>query len=65
MRPPSSVLVLRQEEGAAVLYVEGVEIPSDYDGVVFVPMDDAGAWKMLIAKELKAAGFGIDMNKAV
>ncbi len=47
------------------LYVAGVEIPSDYSGVVFVPLDDAGMWRMQLAKELKAAGFDVDMNRAL
>jgi predicted nucleotide-binding protein len=44
------------------LYHQGVEIPSDYDGVAFVPQDEGGAWRFSLAKELKSAGFEIDMN---
>ena len=40
----------------------GVEVPSDYSGVVFIELDGAGAWRMLVAKELYAAGLPIDMN---
>lgn len=47
------------------LYQEGVEIPSDYHGVAFISIDPAGAWKFLLAKELKAAGIPIDINQAV
>ncbi|MCB9887056.1 MAG: nucleotide-binding protein [Planctomycetes bacterium] len=47
------------------LYVDGVQIPSDYDGVLFVALDAAGAWKMLLGREMKAAGLDIDMNAAV
>ncbi len=47
------------------LYREGVEIPSDYAGVLFVPLDENGAWKLKLAKEMKAAGLQIDMNKAL
>ena len=42
-----------------------VEIPSDYDGVVYVPLDDHGAWKMSLVKELKAAEFDVDANFAL
>ena len=42
-----------------------VEKPSDYDGVVYVPLDDHGAWKMKLVKELKAAGFDVDANRAL
>lgn len=45
------------------LYEPGVEIPSDYAGVVFVELDPAGAWHFKLGKELKAAGLAVDMNK--
>jgi predicted nucleotide-binding protein len=44
------------------LYTEGVEIPSDYSGVLYTKMDPSGAWRLEIAKELKAVGFPVDMN---
>jgi len=47
------------------LYKEGVEIPSDYSGTVYIPMDSRGAWQLLIAKEIKQAGIEIDLNKAI
>ena len=39
------------------------EIPSDYSGVVYIPMA-SNAWKMALIKELKAAGLHVDANKA-
>ncbi|GEM_PF-1044947 len=47
------------------LVVEGVEIPSDYSGVVYIKIDREDAWKHKLARELKAAGLPIDMNKIV
>jgi len=47
------------------LYSPGVEIPSDYSGVLFIELDDRGAWRLSLAREMKAAGFKIDMNLAV
>lgn len=47
------------------LYQDGVEIPSDYNGVLFVKLDNGGAWKFQLAKEIKAAGIDVDLNKAV
>lgn len=47
----------------AALYEEGVEVPSDYDGVLFVPLDSAGGWRFLLARELKAAGLAVDFNR--
>ena len=48
-----------------VLYKKGVEIPSDYKGVLFIPLDDADVWKSLLVKEMKESGIAIDMNKAI
>lgn len=45
------------------LYRCPMDLPSDYIGVGYILMDDAGAWKYELAKELKAAGFSVDMNK--
>ena len=47
------------------LYKEGVEIPTDYQGVLYTPLDAAGAWQVKLAKELQAIGFDIDLNKLV
>ncbi|MEQ8765159.1 MAG: nucleotide-binding protein [Planctomycetota bacterium] len=47
------------------LYRGSVEVPSDFLGVLYVAFDDAGAWQMKLAKELKAGGFDIDTNRAV
>ncbi|MFA6054750.1 MAG: nucleotide-binding protein [Thermodesulfovibrionales bacterium] len=52
-------------ERVCALYEEGVEIPSDYDGVVFVPLDKSGGWRLLLGRELRAAGLDIDLNKII
>jgi len=44
------------------VYVPGVEIPSDYAGVVFVEMDSHQGWKNTLARELRDVGFHIDLN---
>ena len=44
------------------LIKENVEIPSDISGVVYIPYDKEGAWKIKIAKEMKATGIQIDFN---
>jgi predicted nucleotide-binding protein len=49
----------------AALLKGDVEKPSDYDGVVYIPMDAGGAWKLQLAKELKATGLNVDLNDAV
>ncbi len=42
-----------------------VELPSDYDGVVYIPLDDAGGWKLRLVKELQEVGFDVDANRAL
>ena len=50
-------------ERVAALVKGGVERPSDFDGVVYIDLDDSGAWKMMLARELRAAGLSFDANK--
>ena len=47
----------------AVLLAGGVKSPSDIDGVGYLKMTED--WKLQLAKELKVAGFDIDLNKAI
>ena len=49
----------------APLYESGVELPSDYTGVEYIKIDSAGAWKMKLVQELRAAKLDVDMNKAL
>ena len=49
----------------AVLFDESIELPSDYRGVEYIKIDIDDAWKLKLAKEMKAAGMAIDMNKAL
>jgi len=46
---------LGRERVCAVLKGD-VERPSDYDGVTYIPFDDGGGWRLLLARELKAGG---------
>lgn len=41
-----------------------LEIPSDFAGVVWEQMDNGNSWKLALARELKAAGHDVDLNKA-
>lgn len=52
-------------ERVCAIYEPGVEIPSDYDGVLWIEHDHNGAWKTLLAKEMKAAGLNIDLNDLI
>ena len=40
-----------------------VDTPSDYEGVAYTELDDAGGWKMQLVRELKAAGFPVDADR--
>lgn len=42
-----------------------LEIPTDFAGMVWEPLDVGGAWKTALARELKAAGYPIDWNKVM
>lgn len=46
------------------LYGQGVELPSDVQGVLYVSFAD-DKWRLLLAKELKVAGFNIDLNQLI
>jgi predicted nucleotide-binding protein len=48
---------------AALYRGEDIEIPSDYDGVVYIPYDTSDGWKLKLVRELKECGYDIDMNK--
>jgi len=45
------------------LHKGNVELPSDIHGVIWENLDENGAWQFKLAKELKNAGYDIDMNK--
>ena len=46
-----------------VLHKEDVEIPSDFQGVLYVRMDSDDGWQLKLAKEIKNAGIEVDLNK--
>jgi predicted nucleotide-binding protein len=47
----------------ALLYSDGIEIPSDLAGIEYIPYDSKDAWKYRLGKELKEASYPIDLNK--
>ncbi len=50
-------------ERVRILYEEGVELPSDIHGIIYVQMDERGAWKLDLAQEMASVGIIVDMNK--
>ncbi|MCW2554230.1 MAG: hypothetical protein JWR78_4011 [Mycobacterium sp.] len=43
-----------------MLYDDGVETPSDLDGLVYIGVDGRGAWKIELTREIEAAGLTVD-----
>jgi hypothetical protein len=43
-----------------VLYERDIELPSDIKGLLCVPIDNSGAWRNALARELQAAGLNVD-----
>jgi predicted nucleotide-binding protein len=54
-----------KRKGVCALQVSGLENPGDYDGVVYVELDDAGAWKQKLARELHEANVQFDAHDAL
>jgi predicted nucleotide-binding protein len=48
--------------GICVLKDDAVQVPSDIMGVVYTPIDQNEAWRLNLAKELRGAGYDIDLN---
>ena len=46
-----------------VLYKEGVELPSDIHGILYLLMDDSNGWQLKLGQEMQAAGLPVDLNK--
>ena len=40
-----------------------VEIPSDYSGVLYIPLGSSNDWKKNLVRELRSAGFDVDANR--
>ncbi|MDR2691494.1 MAG: nucleotide-binding protein [Dysgonamonadaceae bacterium] len=45
-----------------LLLENGVEKPSDLDGIVYTPIDENDGWKLKLVKELKAAHFTVSAD---
>ena len=50
-------------QNVCALYQEGVDIPSDYSGVLFVKVDSGGAWRYQLGHEIREAGLQVDLNR--
>ena len=45
------------------IYKGEVESPSDIDGILYVKMDESGAWRQKLTQEMKSAGLPIDESR--
>ena len=50
-------------KNVAALVDGKLELPNDISGVVYISLDEASAWQLHLAKEMKQSGYDIDMNK--
>lgn len=48
----------------ALVTDQGLEKPSDYEGVVYVSHDKSGAWKLALAREFTALGIKFDASRS-
>jgi predicted nucleotide-binding protein len=48
----------------AVLYEDGVELPSDYKGIVYISLVDE-TWRYKLLQELRATGLDYDLNEII
>ena len=52
--------------GRICFMVEGKQaLAPELDGVARHTLDDAGLWRLLLAREMKQAGLAVDMNRAL
>ena len=52
-------------EKSLVLTKGDLELPSDILGLVYEKLDDGEGWKLRLARELKEAGYSVDLNAAI
>jgi predicted nucleotide-binding protein len=45
------------------IFDQDIEMPSDLGGILYVPYDPSGSWRLRVAKEIRAAGYDVDLNR--
>ena len=50
-------------ENVCALVKGDIETPTDISGVVYIPMDEGGGWKLAVAKEMKKRGYNVDPSE--
>ncbi len=54
-----------KRKNVCVLYKENTELPTDLLGILYIPFNESGEWKLNIAKELKDAGLKFNFEAAL
>jgi len=54
----SRVVAIYREE-------EGFDLPSDIFGIIYVPYDKGGAWRMKLCQELRASGYDVSADNLI
>jgi predicted nucleotide-binding protein len=49
----------------ALMCEQDIELPSDTSGLVYIPLDSAGAWRFDLARELKAADIDVSLDRGI
>lgn len=49
----------------AALVSGNIELPKDISGIVYIALDNANAWHLQLAKEMKNVGYNVDLNKLI
>ncbi len=52
-----------QRARVCVLLKGHMPFPSDIEGIAWIPLDDRGAWQLLLANEIAESGIKVDLNK--
>ena len=52
-------------QNVCALNEPGLELPSDFVGVGYIEMNGTSTWRTELAKEIRAAGIDVDLNRAI
>lgn len=44
---------------------ENFEVPTDFEGIKFVPFDDLDSWKLALVRELITSGYQVDVKRII
>lgn len=62
---PGYFAARRGRRHVCALHESAVEIPSAYHGVLYVPLDNADAWRPQFVRELRGAGLPLEARQTM